>query len=552
MTYCLTPLFSSLKKNLPQRAQSPQRVGNDYFFYLSLLSLVIFFFSIRAACSIESFRGSPLKSTLVCYTVVSLCCSTLAGEVCLRKLTLSQAEELACEYNKDFLISQEGTVEAKERKLQSISKWLPSIHFDALYRIQERREFFFDVFSPVLRQSKYGYHSQLQWDQPIFSTKLWYGLFAKQLEEQSASFNQAATLNELYLSVRENYYAVSLFELALGIQRENIDYLSEALLQEHQKLEAGNSTPFEVNQSKVSVANAISEYYQTLQQLKEARNALILTLGVSPMLEPELSLERAEIPLSSIPLIALKVQEVEKKYRYKATDFPTTMDFLLHIDRIEDARKLTLFSDQEVLEYIELAIDARPDLQKSRLLVDIANQELKQKEGKYFPEMSGFVRYGYNEDYIGTKRFSQEKYYFSGGLALTWNLFDSLLREHEIKEASSHRRSARISLSKELDAIEVQIRNGLYRFEEALLSYLSSDQAVLLAEQARLQAQEKLACGRISPLEYRDSVNQLAKARNLRNRASYQLIEAHYQLRYATGQDVVCPSLQTRKIKYKM
>ena len=122
---------------------------------------------------------------------------------------------------------------------------------------------------------------------------------------------------------------------------------------------------------------------------------------------------------------------------------------------------------------------------------------------------------------------------------MNWRLFDSLLREHEIREASSQKRSARITFDKELQRIEVELRNSLYQFEESLFAFLSSDEAVLVAEQAREQAQDKLAYGRIPPLEYRDSVNQLAQARNLRNRASFDLIAAYYELRYVTGQDAL-------------
>jgi WD40 repeat protein len=57
------------------------------------------------------------------------------------------------------------------------------------------------------------------------------------------------------------------------------------------------------------------------------------------------------------------------------------------------------------------------------------------------------------------------------------------------------------------------------------------------ATQAREQADDKLRFGRIAPLEYRDSVNQLSQARNQQNQASFDLLAAYYQVRYATGID---------------
>ena len=169
--------------------------------------------------------------------------------------------------------------------------------------------------------------------------------------------------------------------------------------------------------------------------------------------------------------------------------------------------------------------------------MSVADQNLSSKQGHYLPEIGGYLRYSYNDIYLGSHPFGSESYYLSGGVVLTWNLFDSLLREHEIKEARSQRQASRIQYDKEYQNIEVQIRNGLYQLEEAMMGFLSSTQAVFLAEMARGQAGDKLIFGRIPPLEYRDSVNLLLQARNQRNKASYDLISSYYELRYATGVD---------------
>ena len=338
--------------------------------------------------------------------------------------------------------------------------------------------------------------------------------------------------------MRDRYYEVLLYEKALDIERENIDYLSYALEQEQGKLEAGSSTPFEVNQSKVSVANAISTYYATLKKLKTARNGLILTLGIDPLLEPEIRLKERCMPIHSIPELALKLQELDQTYHYRSDTFPTTLDFSRHIEKLENARKLTLFTPQEVKEYLDLALSLRPDLQARRLQIGVAEQEVNSKLGTYLPEVTGYLRYSYNDNQLGPVPFGQQDYHLCGGVVLTWNIFDSLLREHKVREARSVRSSARIGYEKEWQRIEVEIRNGLYQLEEAMLTYLSATQAVYVAEQAREQAQDKLRFGRIAPLEYRDSVNQLAQARNQQNQASYDLLAAYYEVRYATGIDV--------------
>ena len=57
-----------------------------------------------------------------------LCVAPLCSEMNLRDLSLQGAEEITLEYNKNFLIAQESTLQANERKLQAVSRFLPAVH----------------------------------------------------------------------------------------------------------------------------------------------------------------------------------------------------------------------------------------------------------------------------------------------------------------------------------------------------------------------------------------------------------------------------------------
>lgn len=460
---------------------------------------------------------------------------SLRGELPLSSLSLRDAEEIAGEYNKQLLIAKEDTRQATEKRLQAISRYLPAVHYRGEFRDIQKEELFFDIFSTVPTFSHRGYSSIFQLDQPLFSSDLIFNFRAQKTEEEAVRYEQAATLNELLRAVRQTYYAVVSLEITLVIERENIDYLAYALDIEQKRLEAGNATTLDVNQSKAALANAISVYYLALKDLKNARNALVLTLGIDPLLEPKIRLKEKEIPLHSIPEISLKLQQVEDRYRYQTWSMPSTDDFLQHIDGIEHARKLILFSEAEVLEYLETALKCRPDLKTAKMQVGVATEKLRQKQGHYLPEVDGYVRYSYNDVFLGTVPFGNEQYFWAAGLVLSWNLFDSLLREHEIREARSVKYASSIRYDKEYQKIEVEVRNGLYQFEQSLMAYLSSGNAVQYARQAREQAAEKLAFGKIPPLDYRDAVNQLDQARNQHNRAAFELMAAHYQLRYFLG-----------------
>ncbi|MBI3508634.1 MAG: TolC family protein [Chlamydiia bacterium] len=455
-----------------------------------------------------------MKALVLAVFVAPLC-------VCA-EMTLEEAESLALSCNKQYLIAQESTTQAKERKKQAVSSFLPRIQYRAEFHDAEKPELFLNTFTPRRPYgfSHQGYLSTLELQQTVFSTDLIFGLMSRDIEMEVYQLEQANTKNELLRAVRQRYYAVVYYENALQIARENVDYLGFALQQEEGRLSAGSATTLEVNQSKVAVANAISQYYDVLKELKRARNNLVFTLGMEPLLEPNLQLAEKNFPLGAIPEIARRIQELDAQKQWCFTDH------------------LTLFTPQDSNRFLDLALTHRPDLKAAKYQVSVAEKNVQTKQGNYLPKISGYVRLSYNDDQLGLNRFGAEQYNWTAGIRLTWTLFDSLLREHEIREAKSIRAATRIGFDREYQKVELEVRNDLYLFEESLLTYYSSSEAVLLAEQAREQAKDKLEFGRIPPLDYRDAVNQLAQAKNRRNKACLDLISAHYDLRYAIGQDI--------------
>lgn len=460
------------------------------------------------------------------------------SDFAIDSLTLEKAEKIALKHNKKMRIAKEQTLGSNERKGQAISRFFPKIGYRAEVRDIEKKELFYNVFSnsnfPLNHQ---GYSSVFELSQPIFSTDLIFGLKSSFLESKAFLLQQTQTKIALLKEVRTRFYHVVFFENSLKIQRENIQYLAYALEQEQGRLNAGSATPFEVNESKAALSNAISQYYATLKNLKFARNTLIIALGIEPCLEAKMQLFPPKIPLKTIPLLQEKLLELEEKYRYSSRSIPSTKEYLDQILLLEDVKELTLFSSKDVEKYLESAFRLRPDLLAQKIDVGISQENVREKIGSYFPKISSYARYSYNDIDLGPKPFFEQDYHWSVGLVLSWNLFDSMLREHEVREAKALKSSTKISYEFLREKIEVEIRNGLYDLEEALLVYASSSQAVFVALQAAMQAKEKLEFGRIAPLEYRDAVNRLFEAQNRENLSIFTLLAAYFEIRYATGID---------------
>jgi len=456
----------------------------------------------------------------------------------LGSLKLKDAEEIAFKNNKTFLISNQNVKQASYRKNQALSKWFPKVQYDAYYLASKKPQLTLDYFSTDEILSKNVYYSRLEMTQPLFSTSLYYKLKTKKLELKESKYEKDSSYNELILRIRSDYYAIVLFKSSLSVQKENIAYLTEALSLEKKQLSAGSSTTYHVNQSKVAVANAITGYYSTLKDYQNAKNSLVDSLGVEPYFEKILNVEEESIPIFSIDLISEKLNSIKTGFLYQYNDFFSTSDMLENINKLDEQKRLILFTEDEVNNYINLALSKRPDLKQQKMGIEIANQQISKNKGKYLPEVSGFVDYAYNAAQPGDKSFLNQPYSIQGGIKLTWTIFDSLLRENKIEEAKAYKSARCLEYEYINNTIELDIRNILFKIEESLFSYLSANEAVLLAEQAMQQAKDKLIFGKIPPIDFRETANSLAQAKNQLNRSSYSLLIAYYQLRYATGQDI--------------
>lgn len=450
----------------------------------------------------------------------------IIGELCLSSLTLENAEVIAQEHNPLYLITEQHQIGASERYQEAFSHWFPLITYTAEYRQSQRSELYLDIYSTEFGLFKHGYWSSFDLKQPIFSPHLLFDLRAKGFEEEAARAHCAGSLNELLFALRQSYYAVALYENTLDVRRETVDYLSYAMEIEQRRLEAGTTIPLELNRSKAALANAISQYYTALRDLKTSRNGLILNLGIDPILEPQLSLENNRFPLFSVPEIALKLQQIEGT------------QFARQIAHIDTARHLLLFSELEVLNYFSHAEEQRPILRERCQEIAAAQQQVSMKQGTYLPEIGAYARFSYNDEDLGPRDFVNQPYRWVGGISLNWKLFDGLAREHEINETKSNLRAARLAYREARQRVEVEVRNSLYDLEEALFSYASAKEAVDVALQAVSDAKERLTVGRIPPLDYRDAINTLALARDQQNQASFSLMSAYYALRFSTGADI--------------
>jgi outer membrane protein TolC len=450
-------------------------------------------------------------------------------------LSLQHAERIALKHNKPYLMSDAFQKETREEYLESASALFPKISYSGSYTHTFEPSLAEDVSNGTFTFRKNLLTQKFELKQPIIVTDLFFDYKTRQLQARSSEEFKKNTKNDLIFEVRNRYFYLLYQKNALSIAEENVGYLQEALDVEVGKYELGDAASLEVNQSKLAVTNALSKYYETLKDWKEAKNHLIHVLGINGNYSEDLKLSIDFFPLDSFPLIRNKLHLIATKYDYHSFKFPSLRSLDHQEQSMVTAKKLSIFSDNELQNFIQMAFSNRPDFKMKQLSVSIAEESIRKNKGEYFPKVTSFFDYTKNGGEPSARFFSVDDFSWAAGVKFSWNIFDSLQRERKIRKSKYQKSKAFYDYLYAKQTIETTLRTLLVQMEDAMYAYLSASSGVLVAKQALVQAKEKLSYGKIPPLQYRDAVNQFAQAMNLQNRAAYFLLLSYFSLQKNLG-----------------
>ena len=467
-----------------------------------------------------------MKHWIALFLTVLLCSHQVQAseKLVLRGLTLKRAEALALRNNQQIQAFGQVVAQGWQRRLQAISPLLPQA----------------ENFSQVLKVQSLGapiYTTNFRMTQEIIAPELWYEAKIGGLEYHSVRWEHAGVVNDVRFEVREAYYKVVLAQETVAVETENIELLTYALDEEQALFEGGEVTIFNINQSKVAVSNAWADYYTSLRELKNSVNELVLVLGYEPGNDVEIEIAEREIPVEDIPELKDKLQtppqavpQITKKHRgVWGQRTPTE----------------PLFHTADMTPWQQLARRRRPDIQRQHVDIQAARRKVQARRSMYSPSLRFFANWtatsaaaSISSTPGGTSAL-KNRFAWDGGLVLTWKLFDGLSRERRISEARAARAESYIVLEDLLQRSARDISNRFNELEENILTYHASVESVQLAEQSIEEAKSRHELGFITPLEFRDAVTSLSKAKNNRNRASYNLLISYYALRRDSGVDAM-------------
>ena len=444
--------------------------------------------------------------------------------------TLARAEEVALENNREVQTTRELLEKAREGRLESLSKWFPALTaMSRTFRTQHPQQPYID--------SRTSFETSFQVTQAIFSSDLYYNVKIAKLIEKHLALLLEAALNDVLFRVRSLYYQLILDLDTIRTAQEQIDLLVQLSHEMQGRYDVGEAILFNVNQSKVAIANAMTIYYQASKQYKVDYDRFAEVLGYDPG-TVNIALEENEIPIFCLPELAEKLDKMEQIF---VNDPAANEIFYPTFPQAEMQRMSQLFSCDEIDVWEEVAQSHRPDLLLSRNTLDIASEKIKSRLGEYFPILSAVANYGGEPTDIVdnlSSRFNNQKFSWGVGIKLNWTLFDGLGRERRIQQARHERNASRFSYEKSLQNAHAEVRRRIFEIEESIASYLTAASNVKLAEMTTELVKQQLDVGYVTIFDYQISINGLFQAKNTQNKARYDLILSYYGLRHASGIDL--------------
>lgn len=462
-------------------------------------------------------------------------------------LTICEAEELALCNNAQLNAVRMGVVKGTWDYRAFLSGWLPQVSW-AGYAAGTQKSFLLTALTGAEGQRTF-YANGFMIDQVLFAPQLLFGTPVGRSQVDQLQLGLLGAINDVILAVRAAYYLVLVDELEVVAHRENISLLTQSMQEEERRYRAGTATLFQLNETKVAVANALPLYYQALKELKNDRDRLAELLGMDPDCADCLTLAEREIPLLTVPFLSAKLSCHTNRPICSASP-PDELFEILNEGEIPGEEWMAqhssgLFSLEEIYCWEDLALCYRPDVLLARKQVQTEAFNVRLADGDRLPRVDGsfqWLKPGMGRLAHGTPSdmpFGGE-YSWAYYVDIKWDLFTGFRKMRKIRSAQSAKCAAQFNYQKSRQDAKVAVRSNFYQMEEAFNSYIAAHQGVLLAEEAIEQAQHQLAAGVITTLQYRDVVDDLLEARTVENYARYSLLMSYYGLLHTAGMETRC------------
>lgn len=435
-----------------------------------------------------------MKKMNIKYSVVIaiFCCASIVKAQTV--LTQAEAVKLALENNYGIKIAANAVEVADNNTSILNSGYLPTLtgSAGATYNLDNTEAEFSNGTSTVLNGAESDrYNASLSLNYTLFDG-LGRRYNYKSLKEQYqlSELQARETIENTVIQLFSVYYSVEQLSENLEALRETLEVSKDRLVRAQYQFDYGQNTKLGVLNAEVDINNDSINIISSYQSLKNAKRDLNVVLGNA---------------LSS--------------------DFSvsTTVDFTLQF------KKDSLFDKAKTRNVALL---------QSEKNIAISQLSIKSSKSGYLPTVGLNGTYGWNKNNNNAASFVavSTNTGLSGGLSLSWNLFDGGSTITSVKNAKVNLETQKLEKENILIGITRDFENAWEDFENKLNIFNIQEQNIITSQSNFERTQEKFKIGQVNSIEFRQAQLNLLNAELSRNQAKYQAKLAELSLLQLSGE----------------
>ena len=409
-------------------------------------------------------------------------------------LTKKEAVKLALDNNYDIKIANNNVQVAENNTSVLNSGYLPTVTgtAGATYNLDNTEAEFSNGNTTVLNGAESSrYNAGVSLNYTIFDGLGRHYNYKRLKEQYQLSELQAReTIENTIVQLFSVYYNVAQLSENLETLDETLLVTKDRLVRAEYQFDYGQNTKLEVLNAEVDINTDSINIINTKQDLKIAKRDLKLVLGET--FTEDFNVE-------------------------------TEVDFLLQF------KKDSLF---------EKAKQRNVALLQTEKNIAISQLDIKSGKSAYLPTLGLTGSYGWNKNNNNAASFVtvSTNTGLSGGLNLSWNLFDGGATMTRVRNAKVNLETQQLQKENILLSIQRDFDNAWDDYMNKLEIYNIQEKNIITAQNNFDRTQEKFKIGQVNSIEFRQAQLNLLNTELSRNQAKYAAKLAELQLLQISGE----------------
>jgi len=398
-------------------------------------------------------QTSNFKIALLCVIFLSLGISANA-------LTLKESVEIALKQNPLVIASRREVEAARARLGQATGSFLPSIKLEGNYG------------------RSYNQPSVVQITMPT--------TLGAVTQEYTFGTDAATDTRGWTASLSQPLFVAPLFPKH-ALAQKNLTFAQEDL----RKVEL--ETTYNVTQAYFGVLKASKMVKLAEDSLKMAQthlNQVKVMLSVGTATKGDLLRAEVQVANSETNLTRLKHAYILAQENFKnVLGLETTEEISVEEEKLSGS----LEALPQLENILALALSARPEWKQNLLAKEIAEEGVKLVQASYFPSLLLFAQSGNRVVDYPTYRSDVNSWSVVG--AASWNLFDGLVRENQLREAVAKLEEQRAKEEQVKKGIALEVKEVYLNLKSALDTISSTKKALEAAEESYNFSNQRFLAG---------------------------------------------------------